>query len=135
MSVVLLALISAALFGVSTPAAKVLLGTVDQPSQGLPVQALGTAPLSYQWRFSGTPIGSCTSSSCTVAGATLASAGSYDAVVSNPYGTTTSAVAQLTVLVPPSINSQPTNQTVMAGSGAEKTTWPHIDAWLSKRAD
>jgi polyhydroxyalkanoate synthase subunit PhaC len=24
---------------------------------------------------------------------------------------------------------------IMAGSGAEKTTWPHIDAWLSKRAD
>ena len=24
---------------------------------------------------------------------------------------------------------------IMAGSGAEKNTWPHIDAWLSKRAD
>jgi polyhydroxyalkanoate synthase len=24
---------------------------------------------------------------------------------------------------------------IMAGSGAEKTTWPHIDAWLAKRAD
>jgi polyhydroxyalkanoate synthase len=24
---------------------------------------------------------------------------------------------------------------IMAGSGAEKTTWPHIEAWLSKRAD
>ena len=24
---------------------------------------------------------------------------------------------------------------IMAGSGAEKTTWPHIDEWLSKRAD
>ncbi len=24
---------------------------------------------------------------------------------------------------------------IMAGSGAEKTTWPHIDAWLSQRAD
>ena len=24
---------------------------------------------------------------------------------------------------------------IMAGSGAERTTWPHIDAWLSKRAD
>ncbi len=23
---------------------------------------------------------------------------------------------------------------IMAGSGAEKTTWPHIDAWLAKRA-
>jgi polyhydroxyalkanoate synthase len=24
---------------------------------------------------------------------------------------------------------------IMAGSGAEKTTWPHIESWLSKRAD
>jgi polyhydroxyalkanoate synthase len=24
---------------------------------------------------------------------------------------------------------------IMAGSGAEKTTWPHIDGWLAKRAD
>jgi polyhydroxyalkanoate synthase len=24
---------------------------------------------------------------------------------------------------------------IMAGSGAEKTTWPHIETWLSKRAD
>ncbi len=24
---------------------------------------------------------------------------------------------------------------IMAGSGAEKTTWPHIDAWLAARAD
>jgi hypothetical protein len=23
----------------------------------------------------------------------------------------------------------------MAGSGAEKTTWPHIDEWLAKRSD
>ena len=24
---------------------------------------------------------------------------------------------------------------IMAGSGAEKRTWPHIDAWLGKRSD
>jgi polyhydroxyalkanoate synthase len=24
---------------------------------------------------------------------------------------------------------------IMAGSGAEKTTWPHIDEWLGKRSD
>ena len=24
---------------------------------------------------------------------------------------------------------------IMAGSGAEKTTWPHIEGWLAKRAD
>jgi polyhydroxyalkanoate synthase len=24
---------------------------------------------------------------------------------------------------------------IMAGRGAEKTTWPHIDAWLAARSD
>jgi len=24
---------------------------------------------------------------------------------------------------------------IMAGSGAEKTTWPHIEQWLAARAD
>jgi len=37
-------------------------------------------------------------------------------VVSNAYGSVTSVVAQLTVLVPPSITTQPTNQTVVAGA-------------------
>jgi uncharacterized repeat protein (TIGR01451 family) len=79
------------------------------------VAATGDAPLNYQWRFNGAPIGG-TSSSYTVAAATIANTGNYDVVVGNAYGSSTSAVAQLTVLVPPSIMTQPTNQTVAAGS-------------------
>jgi uncharacterized repeat protein (TIGR01451 family) len=82
------------------------------------VAASGDAPLSYQWRFNGAPVGGGSSSTYTVVGAAVANAGGYDAVVSNAYGSATSTVAQLTVLVPPSITSQPTNQTVVAGSSA-----------------
>jgi alkyl sulfatase BDS1-like metallo-beta-lactamase superfamily hydrolase len=80
------------------------------------VGATGDPPLGFQWRFNGSPIGGATSSGYTVVAATVAKAGLYDAVVGNPYGSVTSAVAQLTVLIPPAITAQPTNQTVSAGS-------------------
>jgi hypothetical protein len=83
------------------------------------VTATGDSPLVYQWRFNGTPVSSGTTSSYSVAGVTTANAGSYDTVVSNPYGVVTSAVAQLTVLMPPTITTQPANQTTVAGNTAQ----------------
>jgi hypothetical protein len=80
------------------------------------ISAIGDPPLGYQWRFNGSPIDGATSVSYSVLGATVANAGTYDAVVSNGSGSTTSTAAQLTVLVPPTITSQPGNQTVGAGS-------------------
>src|SRR5262249_37320912 len=82
----------------------------------LTLAASGDAPLSYQWRFNAQPANAPNSSSFTIVGATPLDAGSYDAIVSNPYGAITSAVAHLSVLVPPAITSQPTNQTVAPGS-------------------
>ena len=49
---------------------------------------------------------------------TGASAGSYTVVVSSPYASVTSAVAALTVLLPPSIVAQPMSQGVLAGGNA-----------------
>jgi len=80
------------------------------------VAASGDSPLSYQWRFNGAVVSAGTTSAYTVAAATATNAGNYDVIVSNPFGALTSAVAQLTILVPPSILSQPTNQRVAAGS-------------------
>src|SRR5262249_1444372 len=62
------------------------------------------------------PLGGSTTSSYTVGAATVSNAGGYDVVVNNTYGSVTSSVAQLTVLVPPAITTQPTNQTVAAGA-------------------
>ena len=45
-------------------------------------------------------------------------AGSYTVVVTNTAGSVTSAVAVLTVLVPPAITAQPTSLSVVEGANA-----------------
>ena len=70
------------------------------------VTATGTAPLGYQWRKSGLAmsdvgqISGSTTPVLTVTSAQLADAGSYTVVISNGYGSATSTVATLTVIVP-----------------------------------
>jgi hypothetical protein len=73
--------------------------------------------LQYQWRVNGTALAGATTSSYAIAGVDPSQAGGYDVVVNNSFGALTSAVAQLTVIVPPTLASQPTSQTVVAGSG------------------
>ena len=55
-------------------------------------------PQSYQWRLSGTNIPGATSSSYTRTNVGAADVGPYTVVVGNTYGSTTSAVAMLTVI-------------------------------------
>jgi hypothetical protein len=52
---------------------------------------------------------------------TPAQAGAYDLIVTNIVGSVTSLVAQLTVLVPPAITTQPVDQEVEAGETATFT--------------
>ncbi len=75
------------------------------------VTASGTAPLSYQWRKNGANISGATSSSYTIPSVVSSDAGSYDVVVSNVYGSTTSNTATLTV------NPIVTNLSVSPASG------------------
>jgi hypothetical protein len=82
------------------------------------VGAGGDTPLTYQWRFNGAAVAGATTTTHAVLNASSTNAGAYDAIVSNAYGSITSSVAQLTVLVPPTISTQPTNQTVVAGANA-----------------
>lgn len=56
-----------------------------------------SSTVSYQWRKGGTAIPGATAPSYTLNAVTLADAGSYDVVVSNALGNTTSAAATLTV--------------------------------------
>ncbi len=66
----------------------------------------GTPPFAYQWQFNGTPIAGATRTRLTLTNVNSGQAGSYAAVITNNYGSITSAVANLTVLVvPPSIIS------------------------------
>src|SRR5204863_2953262 len=64
------------------------------------VQAGGTAPLSYQWRFNGTNITGETRTSLTLTNVQLSQAGHYSVQVTNAAGSTNSADAVLTVIPP-----------------------------------
>ena len=63
----------------------------------LTVTATGASPLTYQWRLDGTDIIGATSSSYSITSAATSDEGNYDVVVTNDCGTTTSALANLTI--------------------------------------
>lgn len=80
------------------------------------VVAEGTPELSYQWRFEGADLTGQTGSTLSLLNVQPAHAGNYSVLVSNPYGSVTSAVATLTVLTyPPNITSQPPDRSVFIG--------------------
>jgi hypothetical protein len=72
--------------------------TVGQAAQ-FRVTATGDAPLMYQWRKGGNPVGSATNTAYGTGSVGNADHGAYDVVVSNAVGSVTSQVARLTVLV------------------------------------
>jgi hypothetical protein len=83
------------------------------------VAATGTAPLTYQWKKNGAPIGGAISSSySTPATISTDNGAQFTVVVSNLAGNATSNPAPLTVNTPPAITTQPVGQTVMVGQPA-----------------
>ena len=64
------------------------------------VTVTGTPPLNYQWRKDGVDIPGATGATLTLDSVGASASGVYSVVVSNPYGSKTSAGAQLTVLTP-----------------------------------
>jgi len=73
------------------------------------VVATGIEPLAYQWRLGTADLAGKTNDTLSLTNVQTANAGSYAVVVTNADGAATSAVATLTVLVPPFITKQPTN--------------------------
>jgi uncharacterized repeat protein (TIGR02543 family) len=65
----------------------------------LSVSATGTAPLSYQWRFSGTNLVGSTNSTLVITNVMPSLGGAYSAVVTNIGGSVTSQVATVKVQV------------------------------------
>ena len=69
--------------------------------------ATGTAPLSYQWFGNLAPlaqrgnVSGATGAVLTLAPVTGSDVGNYTVVIANPFGSVTSPVATLTVVVPP----------------------------------
>ncbi|MGH7972828.1 MAG: immunoglobulin domain-containing protein [Limisphaerales bacterium] len=70
---------------------------------------------SYQWYFNSSRLASGTSSTLALSNVGASQAGNYRVVLANSAGTVTSAVAVLTVYVPPALQTQPTNQSVIVG--------------------
>lgn len=106
---------------------------VQQPqSQGIKiggtfsalVQATGGTPLTYQWRrnstnlINGGRIAGVATTNLSITGLVPGDAGNYDVVVTNASGLTNSAVAVLSVLIPPSITAQPQNVATNVGAAA-----------------
>jgi hypothetical protein len=85
------------------------------------VGASGSGNLSYQWQFNGNTIPGATQSTITFPVLGTFNAGNYDVVVTNAYGNITSATATLTVLVLPTITTQPKALTVNKGAKAAFT--------------
>jgi hypothetical protein len=87
----------------------------------LVVAAQSHYALSYQWQKDGTNINGANSSALDLHAVSTADQGTYRVVVTNAYGSVASAGATLTVnqtLTPPTITSQPGNQTVPLGGSA-----------------
>jgi Lamin Tail Domain/CotH kinase protein/Fn3 associated len=76
----------------------------------LSVAAGGTGPLNYQWRLNGLPIPGATGTVYTVASAQSSDAGTYSVVVANGVGVALSGAAQVGVVSPLIITTQPFDQ-------------------------
>ena len=74
--------------------------TFDDQTAQFAVAAEGVAPLGYQWYFDGTPIAGATNNTLTLADVSSNNIGTYYVIVTNSYGSATSANASLTVNYP-----------------------------------
>jgi hypothetical protein len=110
-------------------AANGLTMTAQPQSQGVAVggnavftvAASGAPPLSYQWQFNGAARAGATNPNLTLANVQTADAGSYTVVVTNSTASITSVVAVLTVVVPPTITTQPLSQSASQGTSVTFT--------------
>ena len=82
------------------------------------ILAAGTAPFTYQWSFGGANLPGATSNVLVITNVQLSNAGSYAAVVTNAFGSTSSSNALLAIAGKPVILVQPTNQFVPVGEMA-----------------
>jgi hypothetical protein len=64
------------------------------------VSTTGSAPLVYQWQFDGANLAAGTNTTLVLDAVGATSVGSYDVVITNPYGSVTSVIATLSLLVP-----------------------------------
>jgi formylmethanofuran dehydrogenase subunit C len=76
----------------------------------------GPGPFGYQWWWNGVVLTGATNSSLVLSNVTSAASGAYTVQVSNASGSVLSAAAELSVLGPPAITTEPQSQTADVGS-------------------
>src|SRR5262245_36655152 len=112
---------------VSATTAQVMPPTITQQPSGQMVVAgdqaffivytSGTEPLSYQWRRNGQNLATNANFNFyNINAVQTGDAGTYTVVVTNVAGKVTSSNAILTVVVPPTITTQPQSKSVTAGA-------------------
>jgi hypothetical protein len=117
-----LAIVAVTNLAILSPPASVLAPYTGTAS--FSVAAVGALPLSYQWRKSGAPINNATNTIFSLALLGTKDAATYDVIVSNSFGTLTSAPATLTlggpqlVLTPVSDGTPGASGYAYAGSSA-----------------
>lgn len=95
-------------------------------------------PWGYQWQFNGTNIPAANTNPLVLQNVQPPNAGAYTVVVTNAFGSVTSAPANLTIVTTPiSITTQPANQTATIGNDATFTviaggSGPYSYQWLFK---
>ena len=131
-----LTLLSAAIAITTQPAS----ATVAQGGPvGLSVTASSTSALSYQWLKNGLIISGAISNALNFSAVSTNDAGNYSVIITNSSTSITSAIATLTVLLPPAIVTQPAGASVVAGSQVSFTvtasgTAPLSYQWLKNGA-
>jgi hypothetical protein len=109
------------LHGVAMPLVGVAPQITGEPANTMAVElqdarltalAIGSAPLSYQWYYEGFLLPGQTGRNLDLTRVSVDQSGAYFVVVTNLSGSATSTVAQLVVLVPPTIDVQPESQLV-----------------------
>jgi hypothetical protein len=87
----------------------------------LSVEAVALGTLLYQWKKDDVAISGATNDSLSFASVQPSDAGRYTVTVANIVTSVTSDVATLTVVTPPTITTQPANQSAIAGDNVNFT--------------
>jgi len=83
----------------------------------------GTPPLNYRWQFNGTNLFA-TGATLIISDILEEDEGNYRVLVTNIAGAVTSAVAAVTVLVPPAMSLQPRVARISLGAPPLSVLWP-----------
>ncbi|MCI0536174.1 MAG: immunoglobulin domain-containing protein [Verrucomicrobiales bacterium] len=121
----------AAIDSVRAPAGSMAVLITGQPQNqvapvgatvSLTVTAIGSEPIHFQWKRDDVELPGAVGPTLELDNLQPSDAGDYQVVVSNGSGSVTSAIATVTVLVPPVIVSQPESRTVVEGGSTTFTS-------------